>query len=128
MGYVRAKQESIQFEGGTVRATIKAVEYGDFLRIDQIAKEDLKHGVQIMAEIVKKYVTLDATPVAQDGTAVSLDEICTQAYFLDLLSDLFKAVMETGKVTNPLASAGSLPSISAATGSLPNNGAPLRLV
>lgn len=103
MAYVREIEKTFFFDGQSVRVRIKPIEYGDFMQIEKLNRETpLADMMEYMVGLVKKYATLAVPPRAQDGTDVTMDDICRLAYFTNLVGDVGKAVIESGKVANPL--------------------------
>ena len=110
-GYIREIEKSFTFEGQVVKCVIRPIEYKSYLALDKINhKTDIAGAVMYMAEIVREFVTLVTPPTAADGSAVTIEELCSKAYFTDLLAEICRAVIDTGRINRPLTSSASSPS------------------
>ena len=102
-GYVRESEVSFVFDGQTLKVKIRPIEYKDILKFEKIdAKLDIADAILFMTDIVRNYAVISQAINANDGTPITLDEICSKAYFTELLSDIGKAVIETGSIPRPL--------------------------
>ena len=110
-GYIREIEKTFAFQGQEVKCKIVAIDYQSYLGIEKLNdRTNITEAVNYLSSIVYKFVTLVTPPTAADGSPVTIDEICTQAYFTDLLSEIGRTVISTGRVQDPLASGASLPS------------------
>ena len=103
MGFLRSKVESFEFEGRKVEATIKPIEYGDFLKVESGLGSGAGEVAEMMTGIVRKYAELVTPPVAADGSPVTLDELCKHPYFVILTRAMFTAIVNTGRAPDPKA-------------------------
>ena len=101
--YVRSKSEEFTFEGKVVRVTIEPIEYGDMLGGRVLTEKDPTASIPYFQGLVLKYAKFEVAPLAADGSAITIEEVCSKSYFQNLMTDIATKVILTGRVPNPLA-------------------------
>ena len=96
--YLKDREHTIQFDGDTVRARVKPLEYGDLLAVKELDSE-----IEIAKwaiPVLPKYITLAGLTDAE-GAAITIEEVVRVAYFLPLLLELVECLIDSVKPENP---------------------------
>jgi len=96
--YVRTSTVEVEFDGDKLTATIKALELGDLLKVQSIDTE--VDFLQWAREALPKYIKVDGLRDAA-GTDLTIEDVCTSAYFLPLMLELGGHLTETAKLKRP---------------------------
>jgi hypothetical protein len=85
----------VTFHGVVVTAVIAALEFEDLLDISGGAddNENVRRCAKLLPKYVEEFNMSDGTP---------LEDVCRYAYYQDLLADLGKALLHTGKPSDPV--------------------------
>lgn len=105
MPFVRSNTHTLTFDGQQIVAVVKPIEYGDYIALQSQPLDIARMGT-VGGDAVRKYVTFERSPVAADGTPVTIDEVCTHPFFAVLMGELYKFVIKTGDVADPKAFGG----------------------
>lgn len=98
--FVRSTKFKGAFEGKPVAAELTPLTLESLLSIQSAATQE--EAVSRIAEVLPKNVTLTTPPVDADGLPVSIEDICSHAYFASLIGDLGKALIDAAKPANPV--------------------------
>lgn len=96
-GYVRSSDFEIEFEGEKISGKLKPLSLPDLLQMEGSEVEDDNAAAKVLAGIVPQYVTDFVGPKAADGSAVSLEEMCSTAYFLELTMDIGRKLLKNSR-------------------------------
>jgi hypothetical protein len=83
-GYVRSIEFDLEFEGERVTCKLKQMSFPDMLKLEATDVTTDEDAARVLAEIVPGYVTDFSGPKAADGSEVSIQEVCSMAYFTEL--------------------------------------------
>ncbi len=83
-GYVRETSFEGEFEGDRVTCTLKPLSFPDLLKMQGADVGSDEEAAKVLADIVPSYVSNFAGPKAADGSDISIQEVCSVAYFMDL--------------------------------------------
>lgn len=100
-GYVRATKFEETFDGKVVKATLAPLSFPDALRLQGMEVKDELDAARIVAEIVPWYVKEWDGPVDSEGQPVSIDEVCSTAYFSKLILAIGSAMIATARIVDP---------------------------
>lgn len=84
-GYVREKAFKIDFQGDSVAGTLLPLSQVDLLALTGRTVSNDDDAAMAFTSFLPRYVTNFAGPKAADGSDVTLEEVCTKAYFIKLV-------------------------------------------
>lgn len=96
-GYVRSIEFSIDFEGERISGKLKPLSFPDLLQLEGSEVVDDRAAAKVLAEIVPRYTTDFSGPKASDGSVVSLEEMCSSAYFLEVTMDIGRKLLRNSR-------------------------------
>jgi len=97
--YVRTPSKTFEFDGDTVTARFKPLTSLDLALVSEGSskKDEVKH----MGEILARCVVGISGLKDADGAEVPLDIVVSDAYFVQLAAEMFKALVEFSQPANP---------------------------
>lgn len=98
-GYLRSNPFQTSFDGDEVKARLMPLQFSDLLKF-QSAKDDLE-AVKVFQEILPAYVEDFSGLNDAAGSPVSLSEVCSNVYFIKLVSDMGQALVNASNVPRP---------------------------
>ncbi len=98
-GYLRSQPFKSEFDGDTVTAQLKPLQFEDLLKVNSAGGE--METLKVFQEILPKYVDNLAGPLDAAGSQVSIQEICGAVYFLSLVGDLGQCLVGGATLKNP---------------------------
>lgn len=102
--YIRSAVESFEFDGDTIKVTLKPVLFADVLRFNSIDIKDENAEIEatkIVAEMLPKYVEKIEGLTDAGGNPIEVGELCTVAYFARLAADIGTRLIVRGSPENP---------------------------
>lgn len=96
-GYVRSVDFEGEFEGDRVTCKLKPLSFPDLLKMQASDVGSDEDAAQILAEIVPGYVTDFVGPKAADGSEVSIQEVCSTAYFMDVSMEIGRKLLAASR-------------------------------
>lgn len=100
-GYVRATKFESTFDGKMIKATLSPLSFPDALRLQGMEVKDELDAARVVAEIVPKYVKDWDGPVDSEKQPVSIDEVCSTAYFARLIVQIGAAMLAASNIADP---------------------------
>ena len=97
-GYIKSKPFETQFDGDTVKARLKPLSFLDMVKVTEADRAKV---LLVYQEILPQYVEDFTGLTDAGGNAISIQEVCTQAYFAQLASDLGSALIRAAVIDNP---------------------------
>lgn len=102
--YIRSIKEVYDFDGDKVEVVLKPILFEDTLRFHSLDKGDdyerLMSCSKLFSEILPKYIE-SFNLKAADGTAVTIEELCTAQYFTALVVQIGSDLIKSGTPQNP---------------------------
>jgi hypothetical protein len=92
-GYVRATKLEEEFDGDKVTGWLQQLTIPDLLRLQSAQVSTDEEAAKVLAEIIPQYVTEFVGPKDADGSAVSIAEVCSTAYFIELAMAIGKKLV-----------------------------------
>jgi hypothetical protein len=119
-GYVRQLEHSIDFDGETVRVTMRPLAHADALELRNANEAGGAVAfMKLAAQKLPGYIVKLEGPHDAAGTQVPVEEVCATAYFSAVINSCVGRLTEAARPADPLASSGSLASSSPAAPSDP---------
>lgn len=100
-GYVRNTEFSIEFDGQTVKGNLLPLSLPDMLRMEAKDVDTDADAAKVLAEILPAYVKDFAGPTDKAGTAVTIEEVCASAYFVELSMGIGRKLVQAARPANP---------------------------
>ena len=100
-GYVRNTEFSIEFDGQTVKGSLSALSFADLLRLEAKDVETDQDAAKVLAEILPTYVTIFSGLTDAAGAAVTIQEVCSLAYFTELSMEIGRKLVQAARPANP---------------------------
>lgn len=93
--FARKHRFEAAFDGDSVVASLKPLEYGDMLKLQSAAvNEEAGAFMRTAREIIPLYVSDLAGLTDADGASIDIDTLCAQTYFTKLLEQIVGKLME----------------------------------
>jgi hypothetical protein len=92
--YVRETPFEIDFQGDKVTGVIKPLLAADLLVVTGADVNTDEDAGQQLTRLVPAYVVNFVGPKALDGSAVTLEEVCSVAYFVGLAAQMGRKLLE----------------------------------
>jgi len=119
--YSRTLTTTVQFDGEDIAVTLQRPKREDMLRIIEAQAEATVDGkldtqafgvagMKLGAELLPHRVTA-LSGITMDGVPVTIEDVCNEGAFLELLGDIFRVFMEAGQISDPKKLAESLPTM-----------------
>lgn len=83
-GYVRATKLDEEFDGERITGTLAPLRLPDLLQLQSAEVSTDEDAAKVLADIIPRYVSDFVGPTTQDGQAVTIEEVCSTAYFVEL--------------------------------------------
>lgn len=100
-GYVRNTEFSIEFDGQTVKGALAPLSLPDLLRLEAKEVDTDADAAKVLADILPAYVK-DFTGVTDAaGTPMTIQEVCSAAYFIELSMGISRKLVQAAKPANP---------------------------
>lgn len=102
--YIRSSVESFEFDGDTIKVTLKPIAFTDVLKFNAI---DVKsptadaEGAKLMAEMLPKYVEKIEGLKDAGGNEITIGEVCSASYFAGLVAEIGARLIALGSPPNP---------------------------
>lgn len=93
--FCRSTNFTTQFDGREVKATLAPLTLEALLSIQ--GAQGAADGVRRIAEALPAVTTLTAPPLDADGQPVGIAEICSNAYFANLIGEMGAALLKAAK-------------------------------
>lgn len=100
-GYVRNTEFSIEFDGQTVKGNLAPLSLPDLLRMEAKDVETDVDAAKVLAEILPTYVKDFTGLTDAAGTPMTIQEVCSTAYFVGLSMDIGRKLVQAAKPANP---------------------------
>jgi len=99
--YVRATPLDLMFEGEPVTGSLEQMSLADLLTLQGTDVSTDEDAAKVLASIVPRYLTDFSGPKAADGSAVSIEEVCGKAYFLELAMEIGRKLVQSARPPSP---------------------------
>jgi len=109
-GYVRSTEFSIEFDGQSVKGSLLPLSLPDLLRMEAKEVETDQDAAKVLAEILPNYVKDFSGLTDAAGTPVTIQEVCSTAYFVELSMSIGRKLVQAARPANPKQPSG--PSVS----------------
>lgn len=100
-GYVRSTEFSIEFDGQTVKGNLEPLSLPDLLRLEAKDVETDADAAKVLAEILPAYVKDFTGLTDKAGVPLTIQEVCSLAYFIDLSMGISRKLVQAAKPANP---------------------------
>jgi hypothetical protein len=102
-GYVKNFRFETQFDGDKVSMMLRQLEWGDFRALTSHANSD-SEVISEFSKLLPKYLVKIEGLNDAAGVAVSIDDLTSVAYFVPLIGQCLKKLIEEATIKNPKAS------------------------
>ncbi len=102
--YLRAIVKDYSFDGDSVKATFKPMDAPDFMSLGRAGNEavaDEQIAVKRSYELVSKYLVKVEGLTDSAGAELTRDDVVRDSYFVGLVTDIFKDMVELATPSNP---------------------------
>lgn len=103
-GYIRSTKVVYDFDGESVRVSLKPILFADTLKFHQVNtlsdEGRMAECSKLFSEIVPKYIE-EMDLKAKDGSQVTVEELCSVAYFTSLVIRIGSDLIRSGSPENP---------------------------
>lgn len=97
--YVRNPSKTFEFDGDKVTAVFKPLSALDLAQMtDNSTRSD---EVRVMGEVLSKNIQEVRGLLDADGSPIDVHTLATDAYFVGLAAEMFKALVEFSQPANP---------------------------
>jgi hypothetical protein len=96
-GYVQATELKEDFDGDKVTGWLQQLTIPDLLRLQSAQVSTDEEAARMLAEIVPKYVTDFSGLKDASGAAVSIEKVCSTAYFIELAMDIGRKLVTAAR-------------------------------
>lgn len=100
-GYVRNTEFSIEFDGQTVKGSLLPLSLPDLLRMEAKDVATDQDAAKVLAEIVPNYVKEFSGLTDAAGTPMTIQEVCSTAYFIELSMSIGRKLVKAARPANP---------------------------
>lgn len=100
-GYVRNTDFSIEFDGETVKGNLLPLSLPDLLRMEAKDVESDADTAKVLAEILPNYVKDFTGLTDAAGTPMTIQEVCSAAYFVELSMGVGRKLVKAARPANP---------------------------
>jgi hypothetical protein len=100
-GYVRETKFETTFDGKVVKAVLAPLSFPDALKLQGSDVKDELDAARVTAEILPNYVKQWDGPVDGDNQPVSIQEVCSTAYFTKLILEIGAKMIAAARIMDP---------------------------
>lgn len=96
-GYVRATKLEEEFDGDQVTGWLQQLSIPDLLRLQSAQVSTDEEAAKVLAEIVPQYVKDFVGPKDADGSEVTIADVCSKAYFIELAMNIGRKLVTAAR-------------------------------
>lgn len=100
-GYVRSTEFAIEFDGQTAKGKLGQLTLPDLLRMEAKDVSTDQEAAKVLAEILPNYVTEFTGLTDAAGAAMTIQEVCGLAYFVELAMAIGRKLVQAARPANP---------------------------